>query len=84
MHAILEFLPFDALRARMHHSHAKRKEANMKAKETEIIRIDPEVVAVLQARARRARSEAVHNLILSLIDRLTPRPAFRPWGAHWG
>jgi hypothetical protein len=56
----------------------------MKAKHREVIHIDPEVVAVLQARARRARADAVHDLFVRMIDRLTPRLAFRPWGAHWG
>lgn len=50
-------------------------------------RIDPEVVALLRARARKARSQAMGNLVVRLINRLhklTPRLNFRPWGAHWG
>ena len=48
------------------------------------VRIDPEVVALLRARARKARSQAMANLVVRLINKLTPRLGFRPWGAHWG
>ncbi|HEX2651721.1 MAG TPA: hypothetical protein VHN19_17465 [Burkholderiales bacterium] len=56
----------------------------MKANTSQPIRIDPEVVAVLQARARRARSQAMHNLIGQLIHKLTPRLSLRRLGEHWG
>jgi hypothetical protein len=39
----------------------------MKANDSEVLRIDPGVVAVLMARARRARAEAVHNVFVHLI-----------------
>ena len=56
----------------------------MKATNIEAIRIDPEVVGVLQARARKARAEAVHNLVIRLIHKLTPRFDLRFLGTHWG
>jgi hypothetical protein len=68
----------------MHHSHAKRKEKTMRANPSQPIRIDPEVVAVLQASARRARSQAMYNLAVRLVHKLTPRINFRQMGTHWG
>lgn len=56
----------------------------MKKLTLESIRIDPETLAVLQARARRARAEAVHALIVRLIDALTPRLDVRRWTANHG
>ena len=50
----------------------------------EAFRIDPDTVAILQARARRARAQAMHSLILRLLERLTARPNSRRWGLHWG
>jgi len=50
----------------------------------EVVRIDREVVAVLQGRARRARSQAMYNLAVRLIHKLTPRVSLRQWGTHWG
>ncbi len=50
----------------------------------ETLRIHPEALAVLQARARRARAEAVHALVVRLIDALAPRLAVRRWIAHQG
>jgi hypothetical protein len=47
-------------------------------------RIDPQVVALLQARARRARSEAVGNFLLQLFHKLSPRFDFRLRDLHWG
>ena len=55
----------------------------MKANHTEV-RINPEVVAVLQARARRARAQAVHNVVIRLVQKLTPRLDLKLWGTHWG
>ncbi len=56
----------------------------MKAIKVTNLVIDPEVLAVLQARARRARAQAVHNLAVRLIQKLTPRLNLRLRGAHWG
>jgi hypothetical protein len=38
-HPILEFLPFDALKIRMHHSHVKRKETDMKGNRPIVIHL---------------------------------------------
>jgi len=48
------------------------------------IYIDRATIAVLHARARRARSEAAHNAVVRLIRKLTPRLHLRRLGAHWG
>ena len=48
------------------------------------IRVNPEIIAVLHARARRARAQAVNNLFIRLINRLTPRIDLRGWGTHCG
>lgn len=50
----------------------------------ETLRANPEILAVLHARARRARAEAVHGLFARLIGRLTPRIDVRTMGLHWG
>lgn len=44
----------------------------------EEIRVNPEVLGVLEARARRARAEAVGNLILALIGTLRQRLEHKP------
>jgi len=56
----------------------------MKANTDYPVRIDAEVVAVLRARARRARSQAIYSLLASLIHKLTPRLSLRRLGEHWG
>ena len=56
----------------------------MKAIKVTNLVVDPEVLAVMQARARRARAEAVHNLVVQLVQKLSPRAHLRLWGAHWG
>jgi len=56
----------------------------MKATPVEDLKIDPDTLAVLNARARRARSEFVHSLVVRLIHRLTPRIHLRRVGTHWG
>ena len=56
----------------------------MKTLTLEAIRINPDLLGALEARARRARAEAVNNLFVRLLQRLTPRADLRPWGAHWG
>ena len=43
--------------------------------------IDPHTVAILQARGRRARAQAMHSLILRLFVSLTPRIHLR--AARW-
>ena len=43
--------------------------------------IPPGTVAVLEARARRARAQAMHSTILRLVASLTPRIHIRP--AQW-
>ena len=47
-------------------------------------RIDYQVVALLQARARRARSEAVGNLLIQLVRKLNPRLDLQLRRLHWG
>ena len=56
----------------------------MKTVTLEAIRINPELLAVLEARARRARAQAVGNLIARLIHRLTPRLNAHRWDVRWG
>ena len=68
----------------MHYAHVKRKENLMKPVTMKAIRIHPEMLAVIEARARRARAEAVHSLIVRLIERLTPRAGGQPFGIRWG
>jgi menaquinone-dependent protoporphyrinogen IX oxidase len=68
----------------MHYSHVKRKETTMKAKRVTNLKLDPETLAVLNGRARKARSEYVNSFVVRLISRLTPRLHLRRLGAHWG
>jgi hypothetical protein len=68
----------------MHHSHVKRKERTMNTKSSTAVRIDPQVVALLQARARKARAQAIGNLMVRLIRKLTPRLDLGVKSAHWG
>jgi hypothetical protein len=68
----------------MHYSHVKRKEKTMKAKQVTNLKLDPETLAVLNARARKARSEYVNNFAARLVSRLPPRIHLRRLGAHWG
>lgn len=44
----------------------------------EEIRINPEVLGLLEARARRARAEAIGNLIVALFEGLRQRLAHKP------
>lgn len=44
----------------------------------EAIRINPDLLGVLEARARRARAEAVGNLIVALIANLRQRLEHKP------
>ena len=68
----------------MHDSHVKCKENPMKTVTLEAIRINPELLGILEARARRARAQAVGNLIVRLIQRLTPRLDAQRWNVRWG
>ena len=68
----------------MHYSHVKSKENPMKTVTIEAIRIDPDLLGVLEARARRARAEAVGNLIVRLIHRLAARLNAPRWDVRWG
>jgi hypothetical protein len=56
----------------------------MKANTNSPVRIDPEVMAALRSRARRARSQAMHSFVARLIHKLTPRLSLRRLGEHWG
>jgi len=56
----------------------------MKAKQVTNLKLDPETLAVLNARARKARSEYVNNFAARLVSRLPPRIHLRRLGAHWG
>ena len=68
----------------MHYAHVKRKENPMKTITIQSVRIHPEILGVLEARARRARAQAVHSLIARLFERLTPRGSGHPFGTRWG
>lgn len=53
------------------------------------LRLNPDLVGILHARARRARAQAIHNGVLRLAaalrDRFSSRGAIRlPFGTHWG
>lgn len=54
----------------------------MNAYKVENLKVDPATLAVLQGRARRARSEFVHSLVVRLVHRLTPN--LRVLRTHWG
>jgi hypothetical protein len=62
----------------MQHAHVNCKEMTMTTPTLEDIRINPEVLGVLEARARRARAEAVGNLIVALIEGLRQRLEHKP------
>lgn len=53
------------------------------------LRLSPDLVAILHARARRARAQAIHDGVLQLAaairERLAGRASIRlPFGVHWG
>ena len=48
------------------------------------LKIDPDTLAVLMARARRARAEAVRSLVLKLVHKLAPSFDLRLGRMHWG
>ena len=71
----------------MHYGHVKRKENQMKTVAIEAIRLNPDTVGILQARARRARSQAMHNLAVRFINWLAARfngNSGHPFGIRWG
>ena len=65
----------------MQHAHVKRKENQMNTLSKEGFYIEPGTVAAMEARARRARAQAMHSLILRLFAGLAPRLEIRP--VHW-
>jgi hypothetical protein len=50
----------------------------------EAIRANPELLRTLEARARRARADALYGLFSRLLSKFTPRSVSREWGLHWG
>jgi hypothetical protein len=68
----------------MHYAHVKRKEQTMKRITLESYRNNPQLSAELVANARRARAQAVHNLVVGLVQRFTPRLHPGPWIARLG
>jgi len=62
----------------MQYAHVNCKEMTMTTPTLEAIRINPEVLGVLEARARRARAEAMGNLIVALIANVRERLAHKP------
>jgi hypothetical protein len=61
----------------MHYAHVKRKETTMKTPTLEELRVNPEILGLMIARAHRARSQAVGNAFVALLSgikkRLTPK-----------
>jgi hypothetical protein len=55
---------------------------------TNELRIHPEMLHVLHARARRARAEAMYNVFARLLARISKREPGKQGGAfgrlHWG
>jgi hypothetical protein len=66
----------------MQHAHARRKENVMNELTPEQLRIRPETLALLEARARRARSEAVASLAGRLVRAVAGRVAPRLDARH--
>lgn len=62
----------------MQYAHVNCKEMTMTTPTLEQIRVNPEVLGVLQARARRARAEAMGNLIVALFEDLRQRLEHKP------
>jgi len=62
----------------MQHAHVNCKEMTMTTPTIEEIRVNPEVLGLLEARARRARAEAIGNLIVALIEGLRQRLEHKP------
>jgi hypothetical protein len=68
----------------MHHSHVKSKEMKMKPMTIENLRVHPEVLSLMYARARKARAEAVRNVFARLLQKLTSSVDLRLGKTHWG
>jgi hypothetical protein len=66
----------------MHHAHVKNKETTMKTTQTtpslEELRIDPEILQVMIARARRARSQAIGSAFLGLFTGIRKHLSAKP------
>jgi hypothetical protein len=62
----------------MQHPHATRKENAMNMLTLEELRAHPRMLALIEARARRARSEAVAGLVgrlaRAVVSHFAPRP----------
>lgn len=56
----------------------------MKAMTVENLRVHPEVLAVMHARARKARAEFVHNVFAQLVHKITSSFDLRLGKTHWG
>jgi hypothetical protein len=68
----------------MHHAHVNCKERTMKQMTLESYLKNPRLSADLYASARRARAQAVHELVAGLIHRLTPRLDAGVWIGRLG
>jgi hypothetical protein len=71
----------------MHYGHVKSKETQMKRNLKYPYPLDSEVIGILQARARRARSQAMGNLAVRLVQWLGARFSSNgraPFGVKWG
>ena len=53
----------------------------------ESYRLNPETAGLLQARARRARAQAIHNLVVRFLQWLADRVGSKgghPFSVRWG
>jgi hypothetical protein len=62
----------------MQHAHVNCKEMTMTTPTIEELRIHPDSMSLLEANARRARAEAMGNLIVALIEGLRERFEHKP------
>jgi len=56
----------------------------MKPITIENLRLHPEVLAVLHARARKARAEVMRNFFARLLNKVAPNVDLRFRPVHWG
>jgi hypothetical protein len=68
----------------MHYAHVNCKEHIMKHMTLETYLQRPRLSADLYASARRARAQAMHDMLAGLIHRLTPRLAAGVWIGRLG
>jgi hypothetical protein len=68
----------------MHYAHVNCKEHAMKQMTLESYLRNPQLSAELYASARRARAQAMHDMLAGLIHRLTPRLAAGVWIGRLG